>query len=100
MTAEQLSLIVGVVLSLLFSYFPGLKGWFEKLQPDEKRLVMLGVLFVVTAGIFGLSCAKLFEYFVCSWSGVWEAVKLFILAAVANQTAYSLTPGVHLNSGK
>ena len=92
MTPEQLSLIVGVVLSLAFSYLPGLKTWYDGLQGDQKRLVMLVALLAVTGALFGLSCAKLFVYFVCTWLGAWDAVQLFILAAIANQTAYQLTP--------
>lgn len=98
MTPEQLSVIAGTVLSLFFSFFPGAKTWFETLTPDKKRLVMLGFLFGVTAVIFGLSCANLYNYFMCTWQGAWDALKLFILAAMANQAAYQLTPGVHENS--
>jgi len=98
MTPETLALIAGVVISLIFSYIPGLKTWFETLAPDMKRLFMLGVLFVVTAALFGLSCAGLFAYFPCTWAGAWEALQLFILAAIANQTAYQLSPKVHANS--
>ena len=98
MNAETLALIAGAVLSLLFSYIPGLSTWFETLAPDVKRLFMLGVLLVVTGALFGLSCAGLFAYFACTWAGAWQAVQLFILAAIANQGAYALTPGVHANS--
>jgi hypothetical protein len=60
MTPDQLNFIAGIVLSFSFSYLPGLRRWFEGLQPDWKRLVMLAVLFGVTAILLGLSCVKLF----------------------------------------
>lgn len=95
MTPEQLALIAGAVLSLLFSYIPGLKNWFEGLSPEYKRLFMAGVLLVAALALFGGSCLNLWGYFVCSWLGLWEAVKLWLLAVAANQTIYLVSPGVH-----
>ncbi len=92
MTPEQIAAIAGVVLSLAFSYVPGLKDWFDRLSGDYKRLVMLGLMFGVVAVIFGLSCAGLLATFACTWLGAWDAFWLLILAAIGNQTAYSLTP--------
>lgn len=92
MTPEQLAAIAGIVLSLAFSYVPGLKDWFDRQDGNTKRLVMLGLMLGVVAAIFGLSCAGLMTTFACTWLGAWDAVWLFVLAAIANQTAYSLTP--------
>jgi hypothetical protein len=92
MTPEQLAALAGVILSLAFSYVPGLKDWFEKLDGNYKRLIMLGVMAAVVLVIFGLSCTRLLSTFQCSWLGAWDMLYLLILAAVANQTAYSLTP--------
>ena len=92
MTAEQLAVIAGVVLSLVFSYVPGAKDWFEKLEGNTKRFVMLGALFVVAAGIFGLSCTPLYSYVTCDFAGAWQMLWVFVVAAIGNQTAYQLTP--------
>ena len=51
MTAEELASIAGIVLSLLFSYIPGLKDAYDGLDGDYKRLVM-GLSLVVVAGEF------------------------------------------------
>lgn len=50
MSAEQLGIYGGIVISLGFSYVPKLKDWFDKLSPDYKRLVMLGSLAAI-AGV-------------------------------------------------
>jgi hypothetical protein len=92
MTPEQLALLAGVILSLAFSYVPGLSTWFDGLAPDRKRLVMLAALFVVAAGSFVLSCAGYADYFACTTAGAYDAVGVFILAMIANQGTYLLTP--------
>ena len=93
MNAEQLAMVSGVVLSLGFSYIPGLKGWFEKFEGDQKRLGMLIVLLLTSLGIFGLACTGRFDLgVVCSVDGAMDLVEILIVAAVANQAAFQLTP--------
>lgn len=92
MTAELLASVAGVVLSLAFSYVPGLRPWFDKLSSDYKRLVMLGALLVVAVGAFGLACIGQYAALTCDEAGAWTLVKAFLAAAVANQAAYALTP--------
>ena len=92
MTVESLSMVAGVVLSLVWSYIPGAQGWFDKLAPNYKRLVMLASLLVVAGGVFGLACMGRLDAVACDGDGAWQLVELFVLAAVANQGAYMLTP--------
>jgi len=89
----MLSALVGVVVSLVFSYFPAVSEWFAQLEGNEKRLLQLGVAFVVTGAIFGLGCAAVIDSgFACDWAGALDAVSLLLSFLIANQTAYSLTP--------
>ena len=92
MSPELLSSVSGIVLSLAFSYIPGLNNKFAAIQSDYKRLVMLGALLLVSAGIFGLACIGRFDAVTCDVDGVWQLVEAFVFAAIANQTAYALTP--------
>jgi hypothetical protein len=91
MNDTTLATLAGVVLSLAFSYVPGLKGKFEALNPDFKRLIMLGALLLVTLAIYGLSCIGYSNQVTCDKSGILALVNLFISAAIANQAAYLLT---------
>jgi hypothetical protein len=94
MTAESLALYAGAVLSLLFGYFPGLKGWFEGLGTEYKRLIMAGLLLAVSGAIFGLSCWKVVDPLVtCDQAGLVGLVKVFVLALIANQAMFTLTKG-------
>ena len=42
MDDTQLSLFAGALLSLAFSYVPGLNTWFDGQEPTTKRLIMAG----------------------------------------------------------
>ena len=91
MTVETLVMAAGVVLSLAFSYIPGLQGWFDQLAGNYKRLVMVGALLIVAAGAFGFACMGRLDAVTCDGEGAWQLVELFIMAAIANQGTYSLT---------
>jgi hypothetical protein len=97
MDQAKLAAITGIVVSLLFSYFPGLATWYEKLPGDYKRLVMLVALLLTTAGAFGLACAGRKTGLTCDQPGIWQAIEVFIGAAIASQSTYLLTP--KLSSG-
>lgn len=92
MDTEQITYIAGALLSLGFTYLPGLNTWFGKLAKENKKLVMLIVLALATAAVFGYSCAGQGAAFTCDQAGAWAAVALFIKAAIANQAAHRLTP--------
>jgi hypothetical protein len=92
MNAEQLASIAGVVLSLAFSYVPGVKGWFEELAKGQKQALMGGLLIVVAGASFGLSCAGVVDVGVaCTQTGAIGLVEVLVSALVANQGTYLIT---------
>lgn len=94
MTMELLASIAGSLLSLAFSYIPALKQKFDLLDGTYKRLVMLCVLLISAAGVFGLSCLKIIDSVSCDHAGALGVVKVFIAAMIANQTTYAISPQV------
>lgn len=84
------TLILSAVLSMLFAYVPGFKDWFDPLEPTKKRLIMAGLLLLVTIGAFVYGCADRLDGFVCGQDTAWEFAKLYILSIMANQTAHDL----------
>lgn len=93
LTSEILVSIAGVVLSLLFSYIPGLRVWFAALISEKKQLIMLAVLIIVTGGVFGLGCAGILDIgLACDKGGVIALVRLLIVALIANQSTYLISP--------
>jgi hypothetical protein len=98
MTLDLLSMLAGALLSLAFSYIPSLRNKFDTLLPEVKRLVMLGLLVVVAGGVYGLACAGWLASMwpgasvTCDQRGVLELVKVLILALIANQSTYMISP--------
>ena len=99
MTSDLLVSVAGVVLSLLFSYLPGLSAWYGELSGDRKRLIMLGMLALVAGGMYALDCGGLLVKIapdvagMCSTADGWvQVVRAFVLAMIANQSAYAISP--------
>lgn len=85
----NLSVIAGIVLSLIFEYIPGVAPWYDSLDMRKKQGVMALALLVVSLAIFGLSCANLIQVGItCDWVGAQELLGMFIAALVANQSTY------------
>lgn len=89
MTSVEVSAAAGIVLSLLFSYAPGLNAWYDQLTPTPKRLVMLGILLVTAAGALAYQCRGDGP---CYGLNVETYLRAFVSAAIANQTTYLFTP--------
>jgi len=94
MTPELLASISGIALSLIFSYIPGFKTWYEPLAPDYKRLIMLALLFLVSLVSFALACANLAPELnlACTLDSAWGLFQTFVTAAIANQATYLISP--------
>jgi hypothetical protein len=110
-----LAAAAGTLLSLLFSYVPGFREWFDGLgrnpesavdQGTHKRLVMLFLLCLVTTGAILLACGSgksagfpapertglVTPVQLCGKAGIWDIVQSLIAAITANQAMYSLSP--------
>ena len=88
MNAEQLTILAGVLLSLILAYFPGLEAKYNGLDGKKQALIMLGLLLAVSIGVFAISCAGLEPLVACTQEGVWGLVGLFVTALVTNQATY------------
>jgi hypothetical protein len=96
--AEDICMAAGVLLSVGFSYVPGLNERFSALSPTQKRLVMLAMLTLVTGGVFALSCLDALIVLggvACDRTGAWGLIRALVLAAIANQSTYALSPRVN-----
>jgi hypothetical protein len=98
MTAEQLSAIAGAILSLVFSYVPGIYKKYQPLSEEIKRLIMLGLLVLTCIGIYALACTKWGAYLgitvTCDQPGLVQLIWSLVLAIMANQSTYRLSPRV------
>lgn len=102
MNSETLTLLAGALLSLGFSYIPGLSDWYARLgdAPNDggtrKRLLMLALLAITASAAFGLGCAGWAGSFgldlACNQSGAAGLLRALVLAVVANQAAFAISP--------
>jgi hypothetical protein len=96
MSADSLSLIAGTVLSLTFSYVPGLHDRFDPLDATNKRLILLGLLVVCAGLIYELGClgwgASWGIQVSCDRAGLASFLEQLVLAVIANQGTYGISP--------
>ena len=92
MSSQVLAGLGGVVLSLLFSYAPGLQAWYGKLTSQAQSLIMLACIVVVALVAFGLSCAGFENITTCDETGAYGLLKLVVAVAITSQTTYILSP--------
>ena len=53
MTDNIIASLAGAVLALLFGYAPGVRQWYEALEPTRKALVMAGALLIAALLLSG-----------------------------------------------
>ena len=96
MTPQSISTAAAVLLSLAFSYIPSLSNWYAKLDGVGKRLVMLCLLVATAVSAFGLACSRHGSAFgltiTCDEPGAIALLQSLVLAVMANQSAYLITP--------
>lgn len=92
MDSMTLGALAGSVSSLVFSYFPGVKSWFDGLSSDKKALVNLLVLALVSVGAYIANCYGIYELgLACDNDGLVDLVKLFFATLVGSQTTWLAT---------
>ena len=91
MTENTVGMLAGALLSLLFGYAPGLRPWYEALEATLKALVMAGLLLVAVVVIYLAACYTPYATGItCDEAGVWQLVRLFMDALIANQATYQI----------
>ena len=93
MTATVLASVAGILLSLAFSYVPGLNTKYAKLSKEYKQVIMLGLLVVVAGAAYGLGCVGWFNTGVtCDKAGLQQLITALIAAVIANQSTAAISP--------
>jgi len=92
MTAQGLVAIASVVLSVLFTYVPGMNAWYAALDKTYKQLIMMGLLVLTTGFIMLSSCMEWWTWATCDKKGALDILATLALAVAANQGTHELTP--------
>jgi hypothetical protein len=94
-TAEMLAGIAGAILSLCFSYIPGLNKRWDGFQAEVKRLVMFGLLVMVACVSYLLACvgwaADVGLGVTCDRQGIVALAMALLYALMANQSTYQIS---------
>lgn len=89
---QLLATFAGILLSLGFSYIPGLRNRYQPLSSTWKSLIMLFLIAVSAVGVYGVSCLRWWVFVPCTQKSILDLVEAFIMCAIANQTTYRLSP--------
>lgn len=96
MTANELAAIGGALLSVLVEIVPGFSKWYDARDKVVQRDIMIGLLLLASAGVFGLSCAKVLGVILpnasitCDVPGAVKLLTAFLFAVASNQGTYQL----------
>lgn len=95
MTNLDLAAIAGVILSLVMSYIPGAKGWWDAKDSTHKRLYMGLLLVAVALIVTAIACVGSLSPLVmrCDQSDLLEFARALLAALVANQSTFVITKG-------
>lgn len=93
LTPEWLAIAAGAVISLLFSYIPGLNVWYAGKSEQFKKLFMLGVLVVVTGVLIAAMCLNIItiQGAVCEKASLMTFLFSLALAVMSNQSVFGLS---------
>jgi putative flippase GtrA len=87
---QGIASIVGVVIAILFAYFPKLRTWFAGLASEVKSYIMLGVLLLAEIVI---SLLSYYQVIVTVPPFTWvTAVQIAFALLISNQPTYTLLP--------
>jgi hypothetical protein len=92
-TPEMLAAAAGGLLALIFKYVKGLNTKFAALPAENKQAIMLVMMVVVGAAVYGLGCAGVVSNgLTCDKQGFWQLVWLVGTAVAGNVITFQATP--------
>lgn len=86
----------GALASMLFQWFPEVQEWYDKYSPGQKAGIMAGLMLLVSAALYGLSCSGWLNGLIpgltitCDQEGLQLMIRAFIFAVFGNQTTYQM----------
>jgi hypothetical protein len=89
---DLLVAVVGAVVSLLFSYVPGLSGWFYKQTVDARKGIMAIVVIVVAALMYGALALGIIEGLPLGAATAWKFAEVVFFVLAGNQIIYMISP--------
>lgn len=91
MKPEVITGLLGAGLPIVFTFFPGLRTWYETLRPNQKGGIMLGLVLLIGMGGLVPVCLGWFTAYIpltCDQAGIEGAVIATLSAAAGYATTY------------
>lgn len=89
-TPELIAGIVGIGISWLFGWFPGLRTWYAALKTEMKSVIMLSSLALSSVIVFLLVYYDVLQTAEpLTW---WRLLTVFFTASTLNQANYTIMP--------
>ncbi len=95
LSPEAVAAVLAGIVSLAFTFIPGLNAKFAALADDVKRAIMGGLSALIAVAIYLIACTPALSAgfpFACPTGGVWELVMIVFLAVTVNQGVFMGTP--------
>ena len=93
LTSEFIVSTVGIVVSLVFNYFPNWRVQFAQLPTETKSGIMIGAMVLTALLTWGAGCIGWVNSGVaCNINSLPKLGELIFLALVANFTTYGVSP--------
>lgn len=94
LTPELVAAVVAGVLSLAFTYIPGLREKFAALSEDVKKSIMGGLTILAAVVVYVLACTPSlgFPFVACPEGGVWSLAAIVLVALGVNQGVDRISP--------
>jgi hypothetical protein len=91
-TPELLAAVFGGGISLAVKLVPALDDWFiNTLNKNLRGPLMLGLSVLVPASLFGLTCARVYDFGACQTEQLPTLVNTWISFVIANQGLFLMT---------
>ena len=89
-SVEGISSIVGLVLTMIFSYFPELKEWYAGQKSYVKSLIMIGMI-VISTGVLAYAAGN---GYIAGGENMTidKIIQIFFMTLLANQGGYAILP--------
>jgi hypothetical protein len=94
LTYAAVTALLGVIVSVIFEYFPGLHDAYNAQPDNDQRLIMLGALVVLVLVIFGLGCIGWVTGVICTLPGAQAMIWMLLGGIVGNQGVFPILPKV------
>lgn len=92
LTLELFGALFGGIISVFFSWCPGLRTWFAGLSKTFKQLTMLGFSLALIIFIGVSSCTHLWTFMTCDKVGFMKLATVWFFFLVSNQSIYRIVP--------